>query len=44
MGIVVNQGRLAEILGRTDVTIWEWQKETPPLPVLKLGARGEEHE
>jgi phage terminase Nu1 subunit (DNA packaging protein) len=44
MGMVVNQGKLAEILGRTDVTIWEWQKETPPLPVLKLGARGEEHE
>jgi len=44
MGITVNQARLAEILGRTDVTIWEWQDETPPLPILKRGAKGEEHE
>lgn len=44
MGAIVNQGRLAEILGRTDVTIWEWQNETPPLPILKRGAKGEENE
>src|SRR5712671_3835692 len=41
--MVVNQGQLAEILGKTDVTIWEWQQETPPLPILERGAKGEEH-
>lgn len=41
--MVVNQGQLAEILGKTDVTIWEWQGETPPLPILERGAKGEEH-
>lgn len=41
--MVVNQGQLAEILGKTDVTIWEWQQETPPLPILERGAKGEEN-
>jgi len=41
--MVVNQGQLAEILGKTDVTIWEWQQETPPLPILERGAKGKEN-
>lgn len=36
--MIVNQSRLTEILGVSDVTIWEWQKEG--LPVVKLGDRG----
>jgi hypothetical protein len=35
--MVVNQGQLADILGKTNVTIWEWQGETPPLPILERG-------
>lgn len=41
MGMTVNQTQLAELLGVSDVTIWEWQKLEPPLPMLKQGARGE---
>jgi phage terminase Nu1 subunit (DNA packaging protein) len=43
MGRIVNQAELVEILGRDNSTIWEWQKETPPLPILERGARGEEN-
>lgn len=39
MGKIVNQSELAEFLGKSDVTIWEWQKEG--LPILKQGDRGE---
>lgn len=42
MGKIVNQAELAEILGKSDVTIWEWQKEG--LPIAKQGVRGTEHE
>jgi phage terminase Nu1 subunit (DNA packaging protein) len=42
MGKRVNQTELAEILGKSDVTIWEWQKDG--LPIAKQGARGAEHE
>src|ERR1700694_2099962 len=38
----VNQAELAEILGKSDVTIWEWQKEG--LPIAKQGVRGTENE
>lgn len=39
MGKTVNQTELAEIVGVSDVTIWEWQKEG--LPILHRGERGE---
>jgi DNA-binding transcriptional MerR regulator len=39
MGKKVNQTELAEILGVTDVTIWEWQKQG--LPIEAQTARGE---
>ncbi len=39
MGKVVNQTELAEIMGVSDVTLWEWQKQG--MPVQKRGARGE---
>lgn len=38
MGKIVNQTELAEIIGVTDVTLWEWQKAG--MPVLERGARG----
>jgi phage terminase Nu1 subunit (DNA packaging protein) len=42
MGKIVNQTELAIILGKSDVTIWEWQKDG--LPIAKQGVRGTEHE
>lgn len=39
MGKKVNQTELAEILGVTDVTLWEWQKEGMPIEVR--GERGQ---
>jgi len=39
MGKIVNQTELAKIVGKSDVTIWEWQKEG--MPVQKIGERGE---
>lgn len=42
MGEKVNQTRLAAILGVTDVTLWEWQKQG--MPVEKKGSRGEANE
>jgi len=41
MAMTVNQTQLAELLGVSDVTLWEWQKLDPPLPMLKQGVRGE---
>jgi hypothetical protein len=41
MAMTVNQTQLAELLGVSDVTLWEWQKLEKPLPILKQGARGE---
>lgn len=38
MGKIVNQSELSEILGVSDVTVWEWQKIG--LPVEKIGSRG----
>lgn len=38
----VNQTKLADILGYSDVTIWEWQKEG--MPIAKKGERGEANE
>lgn len=41
MAMTVNQTQLAEVVGVSDVTIWEWQKLEKPLPMLKQGPRGE---
>lgn len=38
MGKAVNQTELAEIIGVSDVTLWEWQKEG--MPVQEQGVRG----
>lgn len=38
MGKTVNQTELAAIFGKSDVTIWEWQKEG--LPMLHQGVNG----
>lgn len=40
-GRVCNQTELAEILGVSDVTLWEWQKLG--MPIMKRGARGQEN-
>jgi hypothetical protein len=42
MGKIVNQAELALLLGKSDVTIWEWQKEG--LPIARQGVRGTEHQ
>lgn len=42
MGKIVNQAELAVILGKSDVTIWEWQKQG--LPIAKRRERGLENE
>jgi len=42
MGKIVNQGELSEIMGVSDVSLWEWQKEG--LPILRRGSRGEANE
>lgn len=40
--MTVNQTQLAELLGVSDVTIWEWQKlPEKPIPIMKRGDRGE---
>ncbi|MBL8518200.1 MAG: terminase small subunit [Betaproteobacteria bacterium] len=39
MGKKVNQTELAEILGVTDVTLWEWQKDG--MPIEQRGERGQ---
>lgn len=41
MGKIVNQAELCEIVGLSDVSIWQMQSEG--LPVLKRGARGQEN-
>lgn len=41
MGKKVNQTQLAEILGVSDVTLWEWQKQG--LPIAGRGDRGQEN-
>ncbi len=38
MGKTVNQTELAEIFGKSDVTIWEWQKDG--LPMIAQGGSG----
>jgi phage terminase Nu1 subunit (DNA packaging protein) len=38
MGRTVNQTELAEIFGKSDVTIWEWQKDG--LPMISQGSAG----
>lgn len=38
-GAVVNQTQLAKIIGVTDVTLWDWQKQG--LPILVRGERGQ---
>ncbi len=43
MGRQVNQTELSEILGVSDVTIWEWQKQDPPLPMARRGERGQQN-
>lgn len=40
-GRVCNQTELAQILGVSDVSVWEWQKLG--MPILKRGARGQEN-
>ena len=42
MGKVVNQAELAEVLGKSAVTIWEWQEQG--LPIKKQGAGREGYE
>ena len=42
MGKTVNQTELAAIFGRSDVTIWEWQKDG--LPMLAQGANGTQNQ
>jgi phage terminase Nu1 subunit (DNA packaging protein) len=42
MGKLVNQTELAEIIGVTDVTLWEWQKAG--MPIVKQGDRGQANE
>ena len=42
MGQIVNQTELAAILGKTDVTVWEWQKEG--LPIESRGQNGHANE
>jgi len=39
MGKVVNQTELAEILGVSDVTLWQWQKEG--MPIQERNLRGQ---
>lgn len=39
MGKQVNQTELAEIVGVTDVTLWQWQKDG--MPVLERNLRGQ---
>ncbi len=39
MGQLVNQTELAAILGKSDVTVWEWQKEG--LPIESRGQNGQ---
>lgn len=36
MGRIVNQTELAELIGVTDVTLWQWQKEGLPIKVRSL--------
>lgn len=36
----VNQGQLSEIVGVSTVTLTEWQKETPPLPMKARDKNG----
>lgn len=43
MGKIVNQTELAEIVGVTDVTLWSWDKEDPPIPIAQRGERGTAH-
>lgn len=38
-GMVMNQTQLSRVMGVTDVTLWEWQKQG--LPVLVRGQRGQ---
>lgn len=38
----VNQTQLADVMGYSDVTIWEWQKDG--MPIAKKGERGEANE
>lgn len=44
MGKSVNQTELAQIVGVTDVTLWSWEKEQPPIPIALRGERGTAHE
>jgi terminase small subunit / prophage DNA-packing protein len=39
MGKIVNQSELAALIGKSDVTIWEWQKEG--LPMQSRGENGQ---
>lgn len=39
MGKIVNQSELAALLGKSDVTVWEWQKEG--LPIETRGENGQ---
>jgi hypothetical protein len=32
--------QIAEVLGVKPITVWNWEKETPPLPVRQPGSRG----
>lgn len=42
MANIVNQTELAVIVGVSDVTLWEWQKDG--MPILRRGERGQANE
>lgn len=44
MGKIVNQTQLAEILGTSDVTIWQWQKEGLPIKTRNLRGLSNEYD
>jgi phage terminase Nu1 subunit (DNA packaging protein) len=42
--MIVNKAELSDVLGVSSVSLTEWQKEDPPLPIASRGARrGQSH-
>lgn len=44
MGKIVNQTQLAEFLGTSDVTLWQWQKEGLPIKTRNLRGLSNEYD
>lgn len=44
MGRIVNQTELAEIIGVSDVTIWQWQKDGMPVEARNLRGQSNEYD